>query len=66
MQQYHHLVKQTRYNNECLEYADHETELVAHMITKHRKENVVQQYMMRKGLKVFGNEGPPVCKVGLQ
>ena len=50
----------------CLEYSEHETYIVAHIVTKFGKECFEQQYMLGKGLKVFKEEGPPACKVELK
>ena len=63
---HHSLVKQTRDETKSLEYLETETEIVAHMLTKHRKECFAQQYMLGKGLKVFPDDGPTACKVELK
>ena len=61
-------MKYTRDKDRCLDYSKSETEVFAQIVTKMRRtqECFAQQYMLGKGPKVFGMEGPLACKVEIK
>ena len=62
----HNLVLQGKFEKKSLEYGEHKTKFVAHLILKIQKDCHAQQFMLGKGLKEFKEEAPPAVKAELK
>ena len=59
-------MSQGKFEKKSLEYGEHETKFVAHLILKIQKDCHEQQFILGKGLKEFKEEAPPAVKVELK